>query len=34
MMAMFAADKAAAPQIEGGSVEVAAYCNVEYAIAE
>lgn len=34
MMAMFAADKAAPPQIEGGSMEVTAYCNVEYAIAE
>ncbi len=34
MMAMFAADKAAPPQIEGGSVEVTAYCNVEYAIVE
>lgn len=34
MMAMFAQDKATPPQIEGGSVEVTAYCNLEYAIAE
>lgn len=33
-MMMFAADNAASPQIEGGSVEVTASCSVEYAVAE